>query len=339
MKNTLIAILVIIILVLGFLFVKGKNKPVVDNSWPETVPATPTDNNSQTNSNNNTNPCAPSIVVSAPATGASYTVGQQVAIKWTTCNVQKVLIGLASGGKNYGHITQNPISASTGSYQWTATNPGKSFTDLNTNSYQIVVESEDGNVMAKSGTFSVTTPESSTDLENAITPLFVKSVYQKNGKWWADVDYVTELNAREYLEYIIQNDKCILPGMTKSQTLNYSKTISITDQYQGTGSVYYQDSLFTQTDGCYLDMAGISLGFPETVNQNSLIRSLPFGANFKTINYCPPEKNLSPAEIKNNITNSPYSYSLYGTKGYFVKKATIKDSTVTIFDYVNGCAS
>ncbi len=159
MKNTLIAILVIIILVLGFLFVKGKSKPVVDNSWPETVPANPTDNNSQTNSNNNTNPCAPSIVVSAPATGASYTLGQQVTIKWTTCNVQKVLIGLASGGKNYGHITQNPISASMGSYQWVATNPGKDFTSQNTNSYQIVVESEDGSVMAKSGTFSVTTQQ------------------------------------------------------------------------------------------------------------------------------------------------------------------------------------
>lgn len=58
MKNTLIAILVLVILVLGFLFIKEKNKPVVDNNvWPETEPATvkPTTNN-QTNTNNNSSP-------------------------------------------------------------------------------------------------------------------------------------------------------------------------------------------------------------------------------------------------------------------------------------------
>ncbi len=162
MKNTLISILVIIILLLGFFFIKEKSsRDTMINEWPETVPATPTNNNQQSNSN----PCSPSIVVSAPAAGASYTVGQQVTIEWTTCNVQKVLIGLVSGGKDHGYITQNPISVSTGSYQWTATNPGKDFTDLNTNSYQIAVESEDGSVMAKSGTFSVTTPSQTSSVK------------------------------------------------------------------------------------------------------------------------------------------------------------------------------
>lgn len=48
-KNTIIAVLVIIILVIGYLFIKEKTKPMdYGNAWPETVPATPTNNNSQT---------------------------------------------------------------------------------------------------------------------------------------------------------------------------------------------------------------------------------------------------------------------------------------------------
>jgi hypothetical protein len=61
-----------------------------------------------------------------------------------------------SGGKDHGQITQTSIPASQGSYQWAATNPGKSFTGLNTNSYQIGIES--GSLVVKSGTFTVTTP-------------------------------------------------------------------------------------------------------------------------------------------------------------------------------------
>ena len=54
MKNTLIAILVLIILVLGYLFIKAKTSyRSTINEWPETEPATPTNNNSQTNTNNN----------------------------------------------------------------------------------------------------------------------------------------------------------------------------------------------------------------------------------------------------------------------------------------------
>jgi hypothetical protein len=51
MKNTLIAILVIGLLVLGFLFIKEKNKPVAYEPWPETEPATvkPTTNTQSTN--------------------------------------------------------------------------------------------------------------------------------------------------------------------------------------------------------------------------------------------------------------------------------------------------
>lgn len=40
MKNTLITILVLVVLVLGFLFIKEKNKPAAYEPWPETEPAT-----------------------------------------------------------------------------------------------------------------------------------------------------------------------------------------------------------------------------------------------------------------------------------------------------------
>ncbi len=47
MKNTLIAILAIAVIVVGYLFIKEKTKPTdYSNAWPETVPATSTNNNS-----------------------------------------------------------------------------------------------------------------------------------------------------------------------------------------------------------------------------------------------------------------------------------------------------
>lgn len=52
MKNTIIAILVIALVVLGFLFIREKNKQsLVDNSWPETEPATPTTTNNSSAQN------------------------------------------------------------------------------------------------------------------------------------------------------------------------------------------------------------------------------------------------------------------------------------------------
>lgn len=62
MKDTLIAILVLIVLVLGYFFIKEKNQDDNRNPWPETEPATPTNNNptstnnNQTNTNNNPTP-------------------------------------------------------------------------------------------------------------------------------------------------------------------------------------------------------------------------------------------------------------------------------------------
>lgn len=46
MKNTLIAILVIAIMIVGYLFIREKTKPTdYSNVWPETEPATSTNNN------------------------------------------------------------------------------------------------------------------------------------------------------------------------------------------------------------------------------------------------------------------------------------------------------
>lgn len=99
---------------------------------------------------------APWIKVLSPAGGEIYTVGQQVAVKWTSCNVQNVWLGLMSGGKDFGEITYpNPVPASQGSYQWTVSNPGRAFTQSDINSYQIGVESQSPNVLVKSEIFSV----------------------------------------------------------------------------------------------------------------------------------------------------------------------------------------
>lgn len=98
----------------------------------------------------------PSITVINPIAGASYTVGQNVNLSWTSCNVQNIWLGLGSGGKDFGEITYpNPVPASQGSYQWTVTNPAQAFTGSSTNTYFIGFESQSPNVLVKSGNFTV----------------------------------------------------------------------------------------------------------------------------------------------------------------------------------------
>lgn len=99
---------------------------------------------------------APWIKVLSPAGGEIYTVGQQVAVRWTSCNVQNIWLGLMSGGKDFGEMTDpNPVPSSQGSYQWIVSNPGRAFTQSDVNSYQIGVESQSPNVLVKSEIFSV----------------------------------------------------------------------------------------------------------------------------------------------------------------------------------------
>lgn len=92
MKNTLLFVLVIGILVLGFFFLKEKReKPIVENLWPETEPATPTNNPAPTNPNTNPIVCnsssTPSITVLSPNGGETYYKNEAISIKWKSCNV------------------------------------------------------------------------------------------------------------------------------------------------------------------------------------------------------------------------------------------------------------
>ena len=192
MKNAIIAILVVAVLALGFIVLNQKKPSLISEPWLETEPVRP--------SPTPTNPtCTPSIVVSSPAAGSSYTTGQSVTVNWTACGVAKVNLGLVSGGKDYGMISQAPVSSATGSYQWTATNPGKGFTGLNTNSYQIVVSSDMESVMAKSGVFTVTTPE-----PQGLSPHFLQ-VLVNVGK----VDRITKFTYNGNVYYSATDDEVV----------------------------------------------------------------------------------------------------------------------------------
>lgn len=64
-KNTIIAVLVVIILIGAYLLIKSKQESVSDNSWPQTEPVTPTD--IQTN-NTNSNTVARKSLLEIPLT-------------------------------------------------------------------------------------------------------------------------------------------------------------------------------------------------------------------------------------------------------------------------------
>lgn len=141
------------------LLIQEINKPI-SNGTPQV------DVSGAINPQINTAPCtastAPSINVTNPIAGASYIVGDTVVVNWTSCNVQNVYVGLVSGGKNFGELTPNgqTIVATQGMLQFTAFNPAKSFTDLNTNNYQVVVQNTTFDVTARSGIFTITSPTS-----------------------------------------------------------------------------------------------------------------------------------------------------------------------------------
>lgn len=164
------------------------------------------------------------------------------------------------------------------------------------------------------------------DLENIKTPLVIKSVYKKDNRWWADVDYVTQLDNFAYGKYIINTGHCVLPNMNKAQALAYLEKNGTEDKFFNSTEV---------SEGCYID-SGYDGG--KIINENPRIRSFPFAQNFKTINYCPPEKNLLPTDYQALITNQPYQYGIYNTKGYFIKSGVITNSEISLFDFVNGCA-
>ena len=167
--------LIILLIVLGVLAVGGvvyfagkssapKNEVADNSNYFPTIeqnytPPT-TNNNPPVQTPPLQNGCTPndppSITITNPIAGVSYTVGQNVTLSWTSCNVQNIWLGLGSGGKDFGEITYpNPVPASQGSYQWTATNPAQAFTGSSTNTYFIGFESQSPNVLVKSGNFTV----------------------------------------------------------------------------------------------------------------------------------------------------------------------------------------
>lgn len=322
MKDVIIAALVVIVLIFGFVIFQ-KDKQATYEPWPETEPASTTTPKPQTDPI----ACTPSISVSSPVQGAAYTTGQQVTIKWTSCGVQNVYLGLVSGGKDYGLLSETPIPASTGSYQWTATNPGKSFTDLSTNSYQIGITS--GSVVAKSGTFTVTTPSTSSNLENIETPIYIKSIYQKSGKWWADVDYVTYMDWKELLTFQVSRGECAKTQSDVEQGLATGGPSSPEfENYVVCGSIRYTD-----TNGRY-------------VNQNPLIRSFQFAAGFESTGVgagCFDGGVPNTPEAYKNFLDSDqyssvnYSYGVYQTRGLLIENAIIKNSQITEFNFPTSC--
>lgn len=144
MKNIIIAILVAVILILGFLFFTQKKSNVSYEPWPETEPATvksvtnnsPVQNNTapvssaptQTNPITPTQPTQtqavssnckpndpPSIRLISPNGGETFVAGQQITIKWISCNnpydPKQVAVRLA-GDNGYTHY----LSSATNSF-------------------------------------------------------------------------------------------------------------------------------------------------------------------------------------------------------------------------------
>jgi hypothetical protein len=98
---------------------------------------------------------SPSLTVLTPQKGDTYTVGQRIVIKWKSCNVQNVYIGMAMGGHDMGLITksEDPIPAAQGTYVWTVSAP---FEDFHTGYVIGIWADENGHhVMSKSGSFNI----------------------------------------------------------------------------------------------------------------------------------------------------------------------------------------
>lgn len=175
--------------------------------------------------------------------------------------------------------------------------------------------------------------------ENIKTPLFIKNVYKKNGRWWADVDYVTKITPLEHMTRRINKGSCVLPGMTKSQMIEYAKN---------TVKKYVeQDNLLVVK--CGYDWQGIWAsdgGIPAMfINTNSLIRSFPFVLNFngreKQNEVCGGKNLYTPEEIKIDVERKggEYLFDIYNTKGYFEELVVIENGEINKFDDPAGCAN
>ncbi|HRH31114.1 MAG TPA: Ser-Thr-rich GPI-anchored membrane family protein [Candidatus Paceibacterota bacterium] len=166
-RNTVL-IIIVVLLIGGFILFKKKAvAPVETNTSSQNMPddnqtpagsttaGTPTSNT--TNGRPNCLPNDPaSIKVTSPTAGQSYSLGEEVTIKWTSCNVNSVHISLGNGGKDMGMLTQSLIPARQGYYIWKVNSSWAAQENIHTG-YFFSIYSANGaaEVMGKSATFTI----------------------------------------------------------------------------------------------------------------------------------------------------------------------------------------
>jgi len=179
--------------------------------------------------------------------------------------------------------------------------------------------------------------EESSISENINTPLFIKSVYEKKGRWWADVDYVTKVTPLEHMTRKINDGSCVIPKMTKEEMLTYAKN---------TVKKYVeQDNLLVVNCGYDFERIYATIGVhPYFINSNPLIRSFPFAVNFngleKANEICGGNYMLyTPDKIKVDVDRAggEYLYNKFNTEGYFKELVVIENSEIKKFDDYVSC--
>jgi flagellar basal body-associated protein FliL len=180
--------------------------------------------------------------------------------------------------------------------------------------------------------------ETSEEIQDIITPLLIKKVYQKDGKWWADVDFVTKVSALDHVKHKINSGKCTIPGMMKDEIVEYATStlknhVGI-DNLLVTNCGYDGASLWYSDGPAYLFL-----------NLNSRIRSYPFVESFNGLQKHNEEcggvhSELPPSSIKQTIDEHvPYSFDMYDVEwsGYFKDSVIIEDGEIKKFDGPASC--
>jgi len=217
----LVLIIIAVLVIGGIAYYSGKSpntlptNNVGESNLPQvnqnTVTNTPPVNNQVDNTANNnarttittttitTTAClpttAPWIKVSSPKSGDTYTVGQETAIKWTSCNVANVYLGLINGGHDFGFLSESSVPASQDSYQWSIPNKTGS-------NYQIVIDNNSSapEVQGRSGTFTIDNANNISTINSKASVSgndvngkqigYIKSVSSSDGNYSLKIDYI-----------------------------------------------------------------------------------------------------------------------------------------------------
>jgi len=134
----------------------------------------------------------PWIKVVSPNGGEVYQEGQEVEVKWESCNVQNVYLGWVSGGNDLGLLGgESPFPASQGSYLWTV--PDVSTWEGTHDNYKIAI------TIANTSSFDMSdnpfTITEGGDVEwgdnlNGQHIGYIKSISQNNGNYYLVIDYI-----------------------------------------------------------------------------------------------------------------------------------------------------